>query len=101
MVKYLNLTNNMNYGKAIKKPVEINWYKWDGELDSLEDWFKSMDSLRMDFEDAFEFDENSLCVKTLEGTSYDVPNGYIIIRGVEGEYYPCEPNIFEKTYNTN
>ena len=91
----------MNYGKATKKPVEINWYKWDGELDALEDWFKSMDSLRMDFSDAFEFDENGLRVKTLEGTSYDVPRDYIIIRGVEGEYYPCEPNIFEKTYNIN
>ena len=35
----------------------------------------------------------------LEGTSYDLPDGYIIVRGVEGEFYPCEPNIFEKTYD--
>jgi hypothetical protein len=24
--------------------------------------------------------------------------GYYIIRGVEGEFYGCEPNIFHKTY---
>jgi len=40
-----------------------------------------------------------LQVNTLEGTSYEVPNGYIIIRGIEGEYYPCEAKIFDKTHN--
>ena len=24
--------------------------------------------------------------------------GDFIIRGVQGEYYPCKPDIFEKTY---
>ena len=24
-----------------------------------------------------------------------------IIRGIEGELYPCKPSIFEKTYETN
>jgi len=37
-------------------------------------------------------------VDTLEGTSYAVTNGDWIIKGVAGEFYPCKPEIFEKTY---
>lgn len=36
-------------------------------------------------------------VQTLEGCMY-APYGDYIIRGVNGEYYPCKPSIFEKTY---
>ena len=37
-------------------------------------------------------------IKTLEGTMIaDV--GDFIIRGVSGEFYPCKPDIFEKTYD--
>lgn len=36
-------------------------------------------------------------VKTLEGTMR-VTEGDYIVRGVEGELYPCKPSIFEKTY---
>ncbi|WP_312693509.1 hypothetical protein [Caproiciproducens sp.] len=36
-------------------------------------------------------------IDTLEGTM--VANaGDFIIRGVNGEFYPCKPDIFEKTY---
>lgn len=27
-----------------------------------------------------------------------VSDGDYVIKGVEGEYYPCKPDIFEKTY---
>lgn len=36
-------------------------------------------------------------VQTLEGYMYASYGDYII-RGVDGEYYPCKPGIFEKTY---
>lgn len=36
-------------------------------------------------------------VLTLEGFK-PVGSGYWVIRGVAGEYYPCEPAIFHKTY---
>lgn len=35
---------------------------------------------------------------TLEGM-HEVSIGDFIIQGVEGELYPCKPNIFHKTYN--
>ncbi|MDK2822030.1 MAG: hypothetical protein PWP31_1995 [Clostridia bacterium] len=36
-------------------------------------------------------------IETLEGTMIASPGDYIIT-GVDGEKYPCKPDIFEKTY---
>ena len=36
-------------------------------------------------------------IHTLEGDMQAEPGDYIIT-GVEGEKYPCKPDIFEKTY---
>ena len=36
-------------------------------------------------------------IKTLEGLMH-VSDGDFIIKGVNGEFYPCKPDIFEKTY---
>lgn len=37
-------------------------------------------------------------IDTLEGPLYASP-GCWIIRGVAGEFYPCQPDIFEATYD--
>jgi hypothetical protein len=36
-------------------------------------------------------------IQTLEGWILVSP-GDFVIRGVHGEFYPCKPDIFEKTY---
>jgi hypothetical protein len=36
-------------------------------------------------------------IKTLEG-NMAITEGDFIIKGVAGEFYPCKPDIFEKTY---
>ena len=41
---------------------------------------------------------SEITIKTLEG-SLHVSDGDFIIKGVEGEFYPCKPDIFEKTYD--
>lgn len=41
--------------------------------------------------------EEELLVSTLEGIM-KVSVGDFIIQGVNGELYPCKPDIFEKTY---
>ena len=96
------------FGTAKKKPVVIHWFKWSSydisALKELEVWVESFIHKTGDlvkFHDIFEFEmgRTNIRIKTLEGTSYDLPDGYIIVRGVEGEFYPCEPNIFEKTYD--
>ena len=55
--------------KYRKKPIEIEAYQTDKELD----------------------------IETLEGTMH-ASVGDWIITGVNGEQYPCKPDIFEKTY---
>jgi len=37
-----------------------------------------------------------LAIRTLEGIM-DVPIGHWVIRGVKGEHYSCDPDIFDKT----
>lgn len=38
-----------------------------------------------------------LIIETLEG-NMNASIGDYIIKGVNGEFYPCKPDIFEKTY---
>lgn len=36
-------------------------------------------------------------IETLEGPMRVSPNDYVI-KGVQGEFYPCKPDIFKQTY---
>jgi len=38
-------------------------------------------------------------IKTLEGDMLGIEGDWVI-KGVNGEVYPCKPDIFEKTYET-
>lgn len=40
----------------------------------------------------------TLTIKTLEGEMI-VSNGDYIIKGIQGEFYPCKPDIFLKSYD--
>lgn len=42
-------------------------------------------------------DDGALFIHTLEGVMKACLGDYII-KGVNGEFYPCKPEIFEKTY---
>lgn len=80
--------------KYVKKPVVIEAFKWDGTdecIDSV-DW-AYLKLLNGDIGRTC----NRLFIKTLEGTM-EAKEGDYIIKGVEGEIYPCKPDIFEKTY---
>lgn len=41
--------------------------------------------------------DKGLEINTLEG-ELRAPIGWWIIKGVKGEFYPCDPEIFEETY---
>ena len=46
----------------------------------------------------FDSEENPILkIQTLEGDMVANLNDYII-KGVNGEFYPCKPDIFDKTY---
>lgn len=44
-----------------------------------------------------DYGSNYVYIKTLEGTMIGRLGDYIIC-GVQGEFYPCKPDIFEATY---
>jgi hypothetical protein len=46
---------------------------------------------------AINWDKKLLVICTLEGRMTASLGDYII-KGVNGEFYPCKPDIFEKTY---
>ena len=50
-------------------------------------------------EEMIVFSNDVLFIETLEGTMRAEPTDYIIY-GVNGEVYPCKPDIFEKTYES-
>jgi hypothetical protein len=41
--------------------------------------------------------KNEVVIVTLEGTMVATENDWII-KGVQGEFYPCKPDIFAETY---
>lgn len=47
--------------------------------------------------DQFEVNVTETGIQTLEGFMRVQPGDYII-KGVQGEFYPCKPDIFEATY---
>lgn len=87
-----------------KKQVVVEAFRMG--IDDRPDWFQDKVSeneivtYRMpDEEDngPFEFSKTYCEIKTLEGTMRGDYGDYII-RGVQGEIYPCKPDIFEQTY---
>jgi hypothetical protein len=91
--------------KYRKKPVVIDAVQWNGKnhremFDFLtENTFKE-EYMTVDG-DHFYIDhskvEGGLIIKTLEGEHLATIGDYII-RGVQGEYYPCKEDIFHQTY---
>ena len=76
-----------------KKPVEVEAYKLTQDnAGMLADWCKGLLVKRADNFEA------SIQIMTLEGVM-TARQGDYIIKGVAGEYYPCAPAIFEKTYD--
>jgi hypothetical protein len=83
--------------KFRKKPVVIDAVQWVGEPSDLNRW---LDQFHVPNERPIfmlNVEDKTLTIPTLEG-DHRALLGDWIIRGVNGEYYPCKPDIFEKTY---
>ena len=85
--------------KYRKKPVVIDAFEyyycewWSNRAPS---WFNdAVDS--EDIKILTRANKRGLEIETLEGTM-KAEQGEYIIRGVQGEIYPCKPDIFEATY---
>lgn len=73
--------------KARKKPVVVSAIQWNGNnTDEIQKFCSNLI-----------VKNGYLIIQTLEGQHIADINDYII-KGVHGEFYPCKPDIFEKTY---
>ena len=73
-----------------KKPVIIEAIQWTGKNLS--------EILNFVGPTATHSDVTGLTIQTLEG-DHHASNGDYIIKGVQGEFYPCKPDIFLATYD--
>ena len=79
-----------------KKPVEIE--AWNLTYDNKRDIFKKLKEIQPKIKKVYDDDEKpAILIPTLEGNMMARLGDYII-KGVNGELYPCKPNIFIKTY---
>ncbi|WP_414842148.1 hypothetical protein [Enterococcus saccharolyticus] len=93
--------------KARKKPVVVECFQYDGDLINKDgeyyvpDWAKKAHLDGILFYGTYVSGDKelpgALFVKTLEGDMFVSTFDYVI-KGVNGEVYPCKPDIFEKTY---
>lgn len=79
--------------KFRKKPVVIEAMQFTDEMKDRCYNFVRCNS----FPDFNDKGEPILKIQTLEGVM-TTSLGDWIIKGVNGEFYPCKPDIFEKTY---
>ncbi len=90
--------------KYRKKPVVIEAVQLNDEYNSICSAIEFVEGIDMStsvigrnacVKDVQE--EKGLIIQTLEG-DMKASFGDYIIKGVNGEFYPCKPDIFEKTY---
>lgn len=92
--------------KYRKKPVVVDVIRWTGKnvmeiIDFAGEDFRNF-AFRTEYYpkkilDMANDGRLDMFIETLEG-EMKASIGDYIIRGVDGEYYPCKPDIFEKTY---
>lgn len=92
--------------KYRKKPVIIDAVEWTGDNHRemydflefpMEAYKHSISATGKNFEIDHNRVEGGLIIKTLEG-EHIASVGDFIIKGVNGEFYPCKEDIFKKTY---
>lgn len=101
-----------------KKPVEIEAMQWDGSVTSASeviDWILSCDGTARYHQERYvdlgvrtpdeinstrrtRYEPAHIAIDTLEGTM-KARSSWYVIKGVRGEFYACEPEIFRETYD--
>ena len=74
--------------KYRKKPVVIDAVQWTGD---------NYPTIKEFVGYSVSFEKGTVAIHTIEGKMQASHLDYII-KGVQGEFYPCKPDIFERTY---
>ncbi|MFN3005124.1 hypothetical protein [Mycolicibacterium wolinskyi] len=86
--------------KYRKKPVEIEAMQFDGTVESANRVLAWIGGDDAEARRAHRHEPRAgIVIKTLEGEMLTAPGDYVI-RGVQGEFYPCKPDIFSATYDS-
>ena len=97
--------------KARKKPIEIEYLKWEGRQREMFDFLTNNEKVNCSMtteENTFRIDLcnggcqlGNLLIKTKEGEMKADIGDYVIKEPFstdDRKFYPCKPDIFEKTY---
>ena len=94
----------MKYRKkpVVIEAVQLNWKNWDEVCDFLNGIISEDNPGRNTEEFSDTCNEQGppwieLTIPTLEG-NHIAKHGDYIIKGVQGEFYPCKPDIFKAIY---
>jgi hypothetical protein len=80
-----------------KPPVEIQAIQFTGETGNVAEILAEVGEGSAYVHDWYASGDDHMVIDTLEGKM--IANlGDWIIKGVQGEFYPCKPDIFEQTY---
>jgi hypothetical protein len=75
--------------RARKKPVEVDIIRWTGT---------NQVQIQNFFGDIYPgFGQGNVFFYAFDDEVTAEPGDYII-KGVEGEFYPCKPSVYQKTY---
>jgi hypothetical protein len=78
----------------VKKPIPVSALQWTGKnLEEIKAFCTYENGIEMCFKNG-----EHLWIQTREGQLKAVVGDYIM-RGIEGEFYPCGESIFNKTYD--
>jgi len=86
--------------KFIKKPIEVEAFQFNGSSTHADELKKWMSGEATPVPHGIHTrDIVDLKIDKLEGVMTAKPGDWII-KGVEGELYPCKPNIFKANYDS-
>lgn len=94
-------------GRFRKRPVEVE--AWELTSDNIAQMYELVNNVKIDYGNLTwrvmleQIIETGLDIPTLEdGTDKRAKHvaslGDYIIKGIQGEFYPCKPGIFKATY---
>lgn len=76
--------------KYVKKPLEIEALQWTGNEEEMREFLGELFLLI--------YNDEGLRIETLEGP-VKASLGDYVIKGIQGEFYPCREDIFHATYD--
>lgn len=77
--------------KYRKKPIIIEAVQWTG------DNFSEIKRFCVGAEQKKYYAQGAIQLPTIEGIMLAFPSAWII-KGIQGEFYPCKDDIFQETY---